>query len=289
MKLTCAVLVTVAFASACSPAEVSTSASEAFTATRIVTLAPNLTELVFAAGAADLLVGVSAYSDFPPAAKDIPVVSDAFTVDQEQLTLLKPDLLLAWKSGTPAYVVDELRAAGFNVEAVTTRGLDDVPAALLRIGELSGHDAQAAVAAENFRQSIDEIRRQYMGVSEVTVFYQISTRPLYSIQGEHFLGEILSLCGGRNIFADLSELAPSVSVEAVIDRNPEVLLAASDSGELPFTDWQRWDGLAANRLGNHFVVSAAEIGRATPRLLVAARQVCEALQVARVNRDAAND
>ena len=121
------------------------------------------------------------------------------------------------------------------------------------------------------------------------MFYQISTRPLYTINGEHFIGEILSLCGGRNIFADLSALAPSVSVEAVIDRNPEVLLAPSDSGELPFTDWQRWDGLAANRLGNHFVVSAAEIARATPRLLVAARQVCEVLQVARTNRDAAND
>lgn len=289
VKLICAVLVTVACASACSPAEVATTVSETFTAKRIVTLAPNLTELVFAAGAADLLVGVSAYSDFPPAAKDLPVVSDAFTVDQEQLVLLKPDLLLAWKSGTPAHVVDELRAAGFNVETVITRGLDDVPAALLRIGELSGHDAHAVVAAEDFRQSIDEIRQQYLGVSEVSVFYQISTRPLYTINGEHFIGEILNLCGGRNIFADLSELAPSVSVEAVIDRNPEVLLAASDSGELPFTDWQRWDGLAANRLGNHFVVSAAEIGRATPRLLVAARQVCEALQVARMNRDAANE
>ncbi len=289
MKLICAVLVTVACTSACSPDEVATTASETVTAKRIVTLAPNLTELVYAAGAADLLVGVSAYSDFPSAAKELPVVSDAFTVDQEQLVLLKPDLLLAWKSGTPAHVVDELRAAGFNVEAVTTRGLDDVPAALLRIGELSGHDAQAIVAAEDFRQSIDEIRRQYRGASELSVFYQISTRPLYTINGEHFIGEILSLCGGRNIFADLSELAPAVSVEAVIDRNPEVLLAASDSGELPFSDWQRWDGLAANRLGNHFVVSAAEIGRATPRLLVAARQVCEALQVARVNRDAAND
>ncbi len=289
MKLICAVLVTVACASACSPAEVSSTASETVTAKRIVTLAPNLTELVFAAGAADLLVGVSAYSDFPSAAKELPVVSDAFTVDQEQLVLLKPDLLLAWKSGTPAHVVDELRAAGFNVEAVTTRGLDDVPAALLRIGKLSGHDAQATVAAENFRQSIDEIRRQYSGVSEVSVFYQISTRPLYTINGEHFIGDILRLCGGRNIFADLSKLAPSVSVEAVIDRNPEVLLAASDSGELPFADWQRWDGLAANRLGNHFVVGAAEIGRATPRLLVAAKQVCEVLQTARVNRDAAND
>ena len=287
MKSVCVVLATVACICACGPAE--QSAPEPDAIRRIVTLAPNLTELVFAAGAGDLLVGVSAYSDFPPAARSLPVVSDAFTVDQEQLALLKPDLLLAWQSGTPVHVVDELRAAGFNVEAITTRGLDDVPVALLRIGELTGHDMQARAAAADFRQSIDDIRRQYSGVSEVSVFYQVSARPLYTINREHFIGEILNLCGGRNIFADLSELAPSVSVEAVIDRDPEVLLAASDSGDMPFADWQRWDTLAANRFGNHFVVGSAEIGRATPRLLVAAQQVCVALLAARANREAAGE
>ena len=90
--------------------------------------------------------------------------------------------------------------------------------------------------------------------------------------------------GGENIFAELSELAPAVSVESVIDRNPEVLLAAGDSGDRPFLDWRRWDTLAANRLGNHFVVRAAEIGRATPRLVSAALQVCESLERARVSR-----
>jgi len=282
-----AVLAAAACICSCSPAR--QTATEPETSRRIVTLAPHLTELVFAVGAGDLLVGVSAYSDFPPEAQDIPVVSDAFTVDQEQLALLRPDLLLAWKSGTPVHVVDELRAAGFNIEAITTRGLDDVSAALMRIGRLTGHDADARVAAANFRQSIDEIHQQYSAEPEVSVFYQVSARPLYTINRQHFIGEILSLCGGRNIFADLSELAPPVSVEAVIDRDPEVLLAASDSGEMPFSDWQRWDRLAANRFGNHFVVSSAEIGRATPRLLIAAREVCVALLEARENREAAGE
>ncbi len=289
VRSVCVVLATVACICSCSPVEQSAPAPEPDAIRRIVTLAPNLTELVFAAGAGELLVGVSAYSDFPPEAQRLPLVSDAFTVDQEKLALLKPDLLLAWQSGTPVHVVDELRKAGFNIEAITTRGLDDVPAALLRIGELTGHEVQARAAAENFRQSIDEIRRQYSGASEVSVFYQVSARPLYTINREHFIGEILSLCGGRNIFADLSELAPSVSVEAVIDRNPEVLLAASDSGDMPFADWHRWDTLAANRYGNHFVVGSAEIGRATPRLLLAARQVCVALLAARANREAAGE
>ncbi len=282
MRLNWPVIATAILVCACNPGE--KVEPESMTAERIVTLAPNLTELVFAAGAGDLLVGVSAYSDYPPEAEDIPVISDAFTVDHEALILLRPDLLLAWESGTPEHVIDELRAAGFTVEAIATRGLDDVPRALARIGELTGKSDQANSAAQDFRDEIEQIREQFSGAPRITVFYQISARPLYTINSEHFIGEILNLCGGENIFAELSELAPAVSVESVIDRNPEVLLAAGDSGDRPFLDWRRWDTLAANRLGNHFVVRAAEIGRATPRLVSAALQVCESLERARVSR-----
>ena len=284
MRLAAAVVLTIALISSCTPAEIPETSSQH--AQRIVTLAPNLTELVFAAGAGDLLVGVSAWSDFPADALALPVISDAFTVDQEQLTLLRPDLLLAWKSGTPTHVIDELRAAGFNVEAIETRGLDDVADALLRIGALSGRIPAATAAASDYREALAALADRYAEVAEISVFYQISARPLYTINSEHFISEILSICGGDNIFAELGTLAPSVSVEAVIDRNPEVLLAPSGDGELPFDDWQRWDGLAANRLGNHFVVSADEIARATPRLVTAASQVCAVLDTARTNRQA---
>jgi iron complex transport system substrate-binding protein len=285
VRFSCAVIATVACLCSCNAAEPETGESTAVT--RIVTLAPNLTELVFAAGAGDLLVGVSAYSDYPLAAQDLPIVSDAFTVDHEQLILLKPDLLLAWESGTPVRVVDELRAAGFNIEAIATSRLKDVPAALEHIGHLTANDETASAAADQFRESLERLGRENSAAAEISVFYQITARPLYTVNREHFIAEIIGLCGGRNIFADLSELAPSVSVEAVIDRDPEVLLAASDSGEMPFSDWQRWDSLAANRYSNHFVVGSAEIGRATPRLVVAAEQVCDALNTARQNRELA--
>lgn len=285
MRFSCAVIATVAVLCSCNAPDQESNNSDV--KSRIVTLAPNLTELVFAAGAGDRLVGVSAYSDYPPDAQDLPIVSDAFTVDHEQLILLKPDLLLAWQSGTPAHVIDELRAAGFQVEAIATRGLDDVPTALETIGHLTGNDDTARAAAHQFRESLQRLRSEHENNAEISVFYQITARPLYTINREHFIAEIISLCGGRNIFADLSELAPSVSVEAVIDRDPEVLLAASDSGEMPFGDWQRWQSLAANRYGNHFIVGSAEIGRATPRLVTAAKQVCDALKTARENRELA--
>ena len=101
------------------------------------------------------------------------------------------------------------------------------------------------------------------------------------------LTELISLCGGRNVFADLEELAPAIDVEAVVARDPEVLLASTDAGEDAFAEWQRWPAMAANRYDNHYLVPADEIGRATPRLLVAARAVCAALEQARARREMA--
>jgi iron complex transport system substrate-binding protein len=104
------------------------------------------------------------------------------------------------------------------------------------------------------------------------------------VNGSHYISELLELCGGQNIFSDLNELAPMVDVEAVLSRNPEAMLAAKDATEEAFDDWNNWPGMAANRYGNRFFMPAAEIGRATPRLVAAGEAVCEALKIARVNR-----
>jgi len=252
---------------------------------RLVTLAPHLTELVYAAGAGDQLVGVSAYSNYPAEARELGVVSDAFTVDLERLALLEPTVVLAWESGTPGHVIDELRDVGYRVESIRTRGLEDVAAAVERIGDLSGETESAYAIAAGFRDGIESLRRQYAGRPPISVFYQVSARPLFTVGNGHYIDEVLSLCGGRNVFADLGKLAPSVTVEAVVARDPEIILAGADGGE-PFTEWRRWPDLAFNRYANRFTVPADEIGRATPRLVAAARAVCTALDEGRRNRRA---
>ncbi len=254
---------------------------------RVVTLAPNLTELVFAAGAGDTLVGVSAYSDYPAAAAQLPVIGDAFAVDQEQLAVLRPDLLLAWQSGTPTRVVDALRQGGYQVEVLRTRSLADVADALRRIGDLTGYAQSAAEAAAAYTAVLRELATEHEAAARLRVFYQVDRRPLYTINREHYVSELISLCGGSNVFADLGDLAPAVDVEAVIARDPEVLLASSDAGEDAFADWDRWSDVAANRYGNRFLMPADEIGRATPRLLHAATAVCDAMATARDRRTAA--
>lgn len=270
--------------SGCSEPARDTSAPDAYE--RIVTLAPNLTELVFAVGAGELLVGVSAWSDYPLEVLDLPVVGDAFTVDQEQLALLNPDLLLVWESGTPPHAVDELRKMGYAVETIRTRGLADVSLAMLRIGELTGRPSGAEAAAGKFRRQLQELRESHQEDAPITVFYQVSARPLYTINREHYVSELIEICGGKNVFDDLEALAPAISVEAVVDRNPEVMLASTDAGDEAFAEWQRWPAISANLYGNQFLLPADEIARATPRLIVAAGAVCLALQQARFNRDA---
>ena len=281
-------LITLAILAACGgPADTDSTRGVRDAVIRVVTLSPHLAEIVHAVGAGDSLVGVSAYTDYPPAAASVPIIGDAYSLDQERLTMLEPDLLLAWDTGTPPHVIDTLRGRGYRVEVITTTRLDDVPSALTVVGALLGKSDQAARVADEFRQSFADLSDRYRDAPPISVFYQVDSRPLYTINGSHFVSDLISVCGGTNIFAGLDGLAPLVSVEAVLERDPEVLLASSDAGASAFDEWARWPGLAANRFANHFLMPASQIGRPTPRLQGAAVAVCDALDAARRNREVA--
>lgn len=256
---------------------------------RIVALSPHLAELVFAIGAGERLIGVSAYTDFPEAATELPVIGDAFMLDLERLTVLQPDLLLAWQGGTPAHVIDELQSRDYRVEIIKTMSLDDIPLALRRIGVLTGSEKDANFVADTFVDGLNALEESASDAAPLRVFYQIDKRPLYTINGDHYVSQLIELCGGQNIFADLGNLAPLIGVEAVLERDPEVMLAGEDAGPDAFSEWQRWPGMAANRYGNRFLMPAAEIGRATPRLVTAGAAICSALDESRHNREVFGD
>ena len=118
------------------------------------------------------------------------------------------------------------------------------------------------------------MRAAYQGAPPISVFYQVSARPLYTINREHYVSELIEICGGRNIFDDLDELAPAISVEAVVERSPEVMLASTDAGDDGFSEWQRWPSIPANLYGNQFLLPADELARATPRLIIAGGAEC---------------
>lgn len=248
---------------------------------RIVTLSPHLAELVFAAGAGDLLVGTVEYSDYPPQASSIVRIGDAFRIDSEKLAALGPDLILAWPGGNPQPLIDGLRNDGYEVLELAATGLESVAIQLRRIGELTGHADRAGRAADLYLAKIDRLRVENLQKPPIRVFYQVAGRPLFTIGGKQVISEVVSLCGGINIFADLDSLAPVVSMETVLLRNPQVILSARTGSANPLDIWLDYPAVAAVRLENLYLVDASLLARAGLRLADGAAQVCRLLDQAR--------
>lgn len=249
-------------------------------AQRIVTLAPHLAELVYAAGAGAQLVGTVEWSDYPPEAQQVPRVGDAFRVDLEALAALQPDLVLGWRGGNPDHLLEQLATRGYRVVALAPEQLDDIGAHLETIGQLAGTPGPATMAAARYRDELAAVRRAQAGKPELRVFYQVSWRPLFTVGGRQLISEVIALCGGRNVFDDLGVLAPAVGIEAVIARDPEVILgSAAQRGELE--QWQRWPGITAVARGQLHAVDGDRVVRASPRILGGIREVCAALDTAR--------
>lgn len=271
-----ALLACLGLAGGASPA----AAADPAPAQRIVTLAPHLAELVHAAGAGDRLVGVSDWSDYPPGVEALPRVGSAVQVDLETLVQLAPDLVLGWQGGNPARVLRQVEEQGFRLVTFGVETLEDIGAQVEAIGRLAGTTGTAAAAAARFDAELAALRAGQAGKAELRVFYQVSWRPLYTIGGRQVISQVISLCRGRNVFGDQATLAPAVGLEAVVARDPEVILAsARQAAEL--AEWRSWPGLAAVAGGHLYTVPGDLLARPSPRILDGARAVCAALDRAR--------
>lgn len=255
-------------------------------ARRIVSLAPHITELLFAAGAGERVVGAVAYSDFPEAARRLPRVGGYSNVDMEAIAALKPDLVIAWKSGNREAHLDKLAALRIPVYMNEPRSLDDVARSLEAFGTLSGNEKPARIAAASFRARKEELAKRYGERPRVRMFYQIWDKPLMTVNDEHLISDVIRLCGGDNVFGKLAQLAPTVGVEAVLAADPEVIVASGMGDSHPewLDNWKRWPKLKANSGGNLYFVPPELIQRHTPRILEGAAMLCEQLESARRKR-----
>ncbi|OGA23022.1 MAG: hypothetical protein A3I02_16730 [Betaproteobacteria bacterium RIFCSPLOWO2_02_FULL_67_26] len=254
-------------------------------AQRIVALAPSLSELAFAAGAGGRLVGVARYSDYPPEARKIPQVGDAARVDFERVAALKPDLILAWRSGNSPSDVERLERLGYPAFVSEPARLADVPRVLRAVGALSGTAPEAGKAAAGFEREIAALRARHAKAAGVRVFYQIWHRPLLTVNGAHIISDVIWLCGGHNVFADVAQLTPNVSIEAVITAKPEVILGGgSAGGKKEFAAQWRVTAIEPLRRLPAYYINPDHIQRQTPRIVEGARAVCAALEKVRSNR-----
>lgn len=244
---------------------------------RIVSLAPHLTELLFAVGAGAQVVGADSASDYPHAARKLPRVGDYSRISFERILALKPDLVVVWVGGNRAADIHGLEKLGVPVLHTQAARIGDVARLLRLIGQASGHGGEGEAAAAAFSERLAALRRQYAGGEPVPVFYQVWDRPLMTVGGSHWISDALALCGARNVFADLDAASPVVSREAVLRRAPALIVGGSDAPELRLS-WARFASLPAVRDDAFVRVDADRLHRPTPRLIEGIAELCAALR-----------
>jgi iron complex transport system substrate-binding protein len=255
-------------------------------AQRVIAMAPHVTELLFAAGGGDHIVGVVNYSDYPEAARRIPQIGDNAQVDIERVIVMKPDLLVTWRNGGSQRQLAQLSKLGIPIFYSEPRKLDDIPENLVRLGQLLGTEKIAEQAAGNVRLTLATLKARYANRPTVRVFYQVWDKPLYTLNGQHIVNDAIRLCGGENIFANMHAIAPVVSIEAVLQANPEVIFSTSErsSPDGGVNMWQPYKTMTAVRNGNLMTLNADLINRAGPRMIDGTAQLCEKLEEARSHR-----
>lgn len=255
-------------------------------AQRVVSLAPHLTELMYAAGAGAKLVGALEYSDYPAQAKTLPRVGSETSIDLEALVALRPDLVIAWPNAGSSRAVERIAALGIPVFRSEPRALEDIARTMQTLGRLAGSEAAADAAARAFREHAARIERSYARQPRVRVFYQVWDRPLITVNGDHVISKAMRLCGGENVLAALPAIAPEIDREAVLRADPEVIVASGVDGARPawLDDWRAFPALAAVRLGNLYAIRPELLQRHTPRLLQGAEELCRILEAVRLKR-----
>lgn len=255
-------------------------------ARRIVSMAPHVTELLFAAGGGERIVGAMNFSDYPEAAKRIPLIGNNSQIDMERMVALRPDLLVVWQSGNTARQLEQLRQLGIPMFFSEPRKLDEVATSLTRLGQLLGTTPAAQAAADAFRARIAALGARYSQRPPVRVFFQIWDKPLYTLNGNHIVSDAIRLCGGENIFARLAVKAPSVSIEAVLQENPEAIFGGDqyDPADAGLNIWKPYKTMQAVQRGNLFTIGGEMLTRSGPRMAEGTASLCEKIDLARQRR-----
>lgn len=284
-----AILLTLScFTPACADVSVLDDAKRTVTLTqpakRIVSLAPHVTELVFAAGAGDRLVAVSDYSDFPEQAKQIPSIGSIFALDLERLLALKPDLVILWGTGNAKQLAKKLRGNKLVVFESEAHDYEDIASSIERIATLAGTDAAGKLSAQQFRQRLQQLREQYRLKAQekpITVFHQMVKSPLMTVNHEHFISKMMQLCGGQNIFADLKEISSTITVEALLLANPEMIFSGGKTNGKLSNEWTQLPSLKAVKNHAIYSINGDWLHRSGPRVLDASEQLCLAIKEVR--------
>lgn len=252
-------------------------------AQRIVSLAPGTTEMLFAAGAGSHVIATTEYSDEPPAARHVPRIGDSNAVDLERLVVLRPDVVVVWPGGNSAAQVARIVSLHMPVYRQKESSLAELAASIRRLGRLAGTEHDADAAARDVEARLGRLQARYAGLRPLRVLLQVWDHPVYTIGGAQLLSDVLRVCGARNVFADLRDLGPAVTVESVIARDPQLIIAAGPEAAAAswLTDWRRFEQLSAVRTENLVAFADPRLSRLGPSVLDATESLCRTIDAAR--------
>jgi vitamin B12 transport system substrate-binding protein len=242
---------------------------------RIISLAPHTTELVHALGAGDRLVAVSDFSDFPEDAKLLPSVASFQGVSFEQILRLKPDLIVAWQGGNKPQDLNRLAAMGMTIFYSSPQTPEDIAKEIIQLGDILGLQAEAKRLSVSMQQRLIKIRKKYSKEAKIPVFYYMWPTPLMSIGKGAWADQLLSYCGAKNIFYDAIVPYPEVSLEQVIIRQPQFLIAAMNT-EVKIAQ-SHWSSVRTLINAPVITVDPDLLHRFTPRLIDGLVDMCEKL------------
>lgn len=249
-------------------------------AERIISLAPHLAEIAFAAGAGAKLAGVSSFSRHPAEAERILVVASHGRIDIERLIALRPDLVLAWQSGNSPLQIGRLERIGIRVFVTEVRTLTDIPRIVRLVGALAGSVEVAETRARHLENEIADLRQRYAGERRVAVFLEIWHTPMLTVNGAHLISDALRLCGGRNVFAAAKTLTPLVSREQMLHAQPEAIVTGGFGSET-LQAWRGFDWVPAVRNRRIYAIDPDLLHALGPHVLEGVRALCERLELAR--------
>jgi iron complex transport system substrate-binding protein len=250
-------------------------------AQRIVSLAPGATAMLFAAGAGEHVVGTSAYSNEPQAARRIEQVGDAQSFDLERILALHPDVVVVWSGGTSPTQLARMEGVGLRIYRHRLARLDDIPASLTRFGRLAGTEAAAAAAAAEFARRIAALRERYLQAPPATVLIQVWDRPIYTVGRTEIMTDVIHACGYRSLYEDLTDPGPAVTLESVLARDPQIILALppdATSGRDWVAAWRAYPSMRAVRSGSVISWTDQRLSRLGPSIVDAAEELCRALR-----------
>jgi iron complex transport system substrate-binding protein len=238
---------------------------------RIISLAPNITEILFAVGAGKKIVGVSEFSNYPPEAVGLPMVGSYIKPNLEAIIALKPDLVIATADGEKRVEINRLASLGVPVYIINPRTIAGVISTVREIGRLAGREKEAEKTAQEMERAVTEIKKRVLDLAPVTTLLVVNTNPLITVNGNTFQDEMIRTAGGKNIAAKESIRYPTLTYEEVVVRAPEVIIITTMSPDEDYrsvtASWSRFGTVPAVKKGRVFVIDSDIVDRPSPRMV----------------------